>query len=1019
MAEKKKLTAKKKSLGKKKAAKPAKAPARAKKSASKPKETNDLSIVALGASAGGLKSLETFLSHLPEKSDMSYVVISHTDPKRTSLLPDILQRTSKQPVISIKPGMTPESDRVYIPPSDRDLVMEGEKFHLKERSKKADLHMPIDLFLESVAKCYGERVGCVILSGTGTDGTLGLRLVKEAGGIVLAESESSAGHYGMPKSAIDTGMVDFVLEPAQMPEKLVDFFTFCLPEDSERATVEGVEPVEAVLGQIIELLAYRTRHDFSHYKKSTLIRRITRRMIITRSKTPTLYLKYLHSTADEIDALFQDILIGVTEFFRDPEMYSVLKNKWLRDLFSRKDQGDGFRVWVAGCATGEEVYSVAMVISEYMEEHKMHCDLQLFGTDIDPQAIGKARGGFYLQNIVAKINEKRIKRFFTKEEEQFRVKKEIREPVVFAVQDVLRDPPFTRIDLLFCRNLLIYLEAEAQNRLIPLFHYSLNPGGILVLGTSESTGRFSEFFETLDRKYSIFRKREGPMAEGPAIEFPIGVKKTGNNSNYAHPIRVERPQESTDILQATERLLLQKHTPSCVIVGPNGHILHVHGRSGKYLELPPGRPNFEIAGMARSGLSFPLLTALRQAASLKKEIRRQGIQVKTNNEYQEIDLRVIPLKEPPVLKDSFMVVFEELREPVEKTVLKEPTEDASGDIDSRVIELEQELIKVREQYKGVLEELETTNEELRSANEEMHSSNEELQSTNEELESSREELESLNEELNTVNMQLQRKIEQIAKAHGDITDVLNSTKIAIIFLDNDFRIKRFTPEAARLINLIDTDIGRPIRHISHHLNIDDLQQKIKQVIDKLSPIEEEVRTQTGEWYHMRIMVYRTRDNVIDGAVLTFINIDAQKKAQSEIERLMEKEIAVAKEFSDSIVDTIRESLLVLDGTFKVLMANRNFYQTFQIPEKDVMGKTLFELGDVQWDIPQLKEMLHKVLEDKQAFNDYQVDHDFSDIGFRKMLLNARPLVEAEKKANRILLAIEDVTYRISWKKEEK
>ena len=617
------------------------------------------------------------------------------------------------------------------------------------------------------------------------------------------------------------------------------------------------------------------------------------------------------------------------------------------------------------------------------------------------------------------MNAERLKRFFVKEDERFRIKKEIREPVVFAVQDILQDPPFTRLDLLFCRNLLIYLDSEAQNRLIPLFHYALNPEGIMVLGTSESTGRFAGFFKTLDKKYSIYKKREVPIAERPSIEFAVGKRKPETTSYYTLPDRSGRPQGITSVAQATEWLLLKKHTPSCVIVDPNGYILHVHGRTGKYLELPAGKPNLEIASMARHGLHFPLSSALRQAVSSKKEIHRHRIRVKTNNEFQTIDLRVTPLSEPPALKDTFLVVFEETRKPIEKIISKERTEDAGGNVARRNTELEQELIRLREDYRSALEELETSNEELRSVNEEMHSSNEELQSTNEELESSREELESLNEELSTVNLQMQRNMEQLAEAYGAVTDVLSSTKIAILFLDNNLCIKRFTPEAARLINLIDTDIGRPIRHISHQLDIDDLPQKTKQVIDTLSTIEEDVDTQDGHWYHLCIMVYRTKGNIIDGVVMTFINIDAQKKAQSETTQLKEKEIAAAKRFSDNIVETIRESLLVLDGNLRVLLANRCFYKTFQVAEKEVAEKNFFELGNGQWDIPELRTLLHKILADNHVFNDYKVSYDFPNIGFRQMILNARRMIEGEKKSDRILLAIEDVTDRSPGQKEEK
>ncbi len=842
-------------------------------------------IVCLGASAGGLKSLEGFLSKAPKDCGMAFVVISHTDPERTSLLPDILGRTSGIPVIIIEEAMVPEQNTVYLPPSNRDLVIDREEFHLKEIERKDGLHLPIDRFLESLSKAWGKRSGCVILSGTGTDGTHGLRLIKEAGGVTLAETKSSAGHFGMPQSAIETGMVDFVLEPARMPGRLIDYFehpvTLQDPAEVAGGRKDGKQ-IPKSLHQIIQLLADNTGHDFSHYKKNTLIRRIERRMSVSRSKTAAQYLDYLRRNDHESEALFQDLLIGVTEFFRDPETFILLKEKALPALFSSRDENADLRAWFAGCATGEEVYSAAMVICEYLEEHGIRCPVQIFGTDIDPKAIDKAREGVYLQNIAAQVSPERLHRFFSRAGDRYRVNKEIREPVVFAVQDILRDPPFTQLDLLFCRNLLIYLEPEAQNRLIPILHYSLEPEGLLVLGSSESTGGFAGFFNMLDKKHSIYQKKEGPVTARQAIEFPVRGKRPKQTAQYVPPGSHGKPQVSSDIAQATERLLLKNHTPSCVIVDQAGRILHVHGRTGKYLELPEGKQDLDVSNMAREGLRSELFSALRRASASKKEIRRRRVRVKTNHNFEEIDLTVTPLNEPSPLENTCMILFEETRGPSEIPDLKR-LEEREADPDPRPnMEVEQELMKLQEDYKSALEELKTSNEEMRSTNEE-------LQSINEELESSREELQSLNEELNTVNAQLQNKNEALSEAYFSITDVLNSTKIAIVFLNNDLTVKRFTPEAAGLINLIEPDIGRPISHISHNLKIDDLPQRVKSVADTLSAVEDEIQTRDGHWYRMCIMIHRNRDNRIEGTVLTFINIDDQKKAQTEIGRLGEKD----------------------------------------------------------------------------------------------------------------------------------
>ncbi|MFO8084190.1 MAG: CheR family methyltransferase, partial [Desulfobacterales bacterium] len=783
------------------------------KAKKKQSRTDSFPIVCLGASAGGLKSLEAFLSNVPDQMGVAFVVISHTNPDRTSLLPDILRRTSGIPVKIIEEGMVPEQNTVYLPPSNRDLVIDQEKFHLKDIERKDGLHLPIDRFLESLSKAWGKRSGCAILSGTGTDGTHGLRLIKEAGGVTLAETKNSAGHFGMPQSAIETGMVDFILEPARMPGRLIDYFehpvTLQDPAEVARGVKDGKQ-IPKSLHQIIQLLAKNTGHDFFHYKKNTLIRRIERRMSVTRSKTAAEYLDYLRRNDHESEALFQDLLIGVTEFFRDPETFILLKEKVLPALFSRRDENADLRAWFAGCATGEEVYSAAMVICEYLEEHGIRCPVQLFGTDIDPKAIDKARQGVYLQNIAAKVSPERLQRFFSRDGDRYRVEKEIRDPVVFAVQDILRDPPFTQLDLLFCRNLLIYLEPEAQNRLIPILHYSLKPEGLLLLGSSESTGGFAGFFNMLDKRHSIYRKKEGPVTARPAIEFPVREKIPEQTAQYIPPGSHEKPQVSSDIAQATERLLLKKHTPSCVIVDQAGRILHVHGRTGKYLELPAGKQDLDVSNMAREGLQFALSSALGRASASKKEIRRRRIRVKTNSEFEEVDLTVTPLSEPSPLENTFMILFEETRGFSETPALKRLEEGEANPDLRRNMELEQELMKLKEVYKSALEALKTSNEELRSTNEE-------VQSTNEELESSREELQSLNEELNTVNAQLQNKNEALSEAYLSITDVLNSTKIAIVFLNNDLSVKRFTPETASLINLIETDANYPTQNIGVRL----------------------------------------------------------------------------------------------------------------------------------------------------------------------------------------------------------
>jgi two-component system CheB/CheR fusion protein len=834
------------------------------------RKEGEFPVLCIGASAGGLQALEAFFAEVPAESGMAFVVITHTDPEHISMLPDIIQKKSRVAVQLIEEGVPVEPDKIFIPPSDRDPIIEDGIFRLKKRPDKGRIHMPIDLFCKNLANGYDAMAGCIILSGTGTDGSQGIRLIKEKAGLVIAQ-DHSARHMGMPESAIDTGLVDLVLNPSDMPGQLIEYYKHPV-SIKDRPEQKGIKEPDP-LRRILSLLANRTRHDFSLYKKSTLVRRIERRMTITHCKDASDYLKFLHHNPGEARALFQDMLIGVTSFFRDPEVFAFLKENVLPELIGRSPDGAPIRVWIPGCATGEEAFSVAILILECLEENNLNRQMQIFATDIDPRAIEKARQGAYPQNIAADIGEQRLKQFFKLAGDIYHVKSEIREPIVFAEQNLLRDPPFSNLDLLVCRNLLIYLKPEAQNKLLPLFHYTLKKEGILFLGTSESVGRFPELFQPVNKSFSIFQKKESFIR--PQVEFPTSAKAIKKAGEFEHEPDASSRIPATESLAQAVQGLLKDHTPVCVIVNQNHEIVYVQGRTGKYLETPQGKISVKITEMAREGLRFPLLSALRRAVENKDQpIRQQGLSVKTNGDYQSIDLTVKYIHQPP-LKDCMMVLFEDRFDPERQL----PAHNVAGTDVERIAELETELMRVSQDYRGALEELEASNEELKSLNEEMHSSNEELQSTNEELESSREELQSLNEELSTVNSELHNKIGELNDSFNAITHVLNSTRIAIVFLDTELKVKRFTKEAGVLINLIDTDAGRPIGHISHNLNFENLAHTTREVLQSLSSFEAEVQTKSGNWYRMTILVHRTDEHVIEGVVLTFINIDMQKKAQ--------------------------------------------------------------------------------------------------------------------------------------------
>jgi two-component system, chemotaxis family, CheB/CheR fusion protein len=798
-------------------------------------------VVCISASAGGLQALESFVAELPVENGMAFVVITHTDPEHVSLLPEIIRKKSRIAVELIEDGAAVEPNKIFIPPSDRDPIIEQGVFRLKKRPGRSSIHMPIDLFCKNLANEYNAMAGCIILSGTGTDGTQGVRMIKEKYGLVIAQ-DNSAIHTGMPESAIDTGLVDLVLKPSDMPAQLIAYFKH--PASIKDRTEQKDKKEPDPLHRILSVLANRTRHDFSLYKQNTLVRRVERRMTITHCTDASEYLRYLHHHPGEIHALFQDMLIGVTGFFRDPEVFAFLKQSVLPDLIGRSPDRATLRVWIPGCSTGEEAFSIAIVILECLEEHNLNRQLQIFATDIDSRAIEKARRGVYPQNIVMDVDKERLNRFFKLEGDFFCVRRELRELIVFAEQNLLRDPPFSNLDLLVCRNLLIYLKAEAQNKLIPLFHYTLKSEGILFLGTSENIGRFPELFQTVKKSVSIFQKKENLIR--PRVDFPTSAKALKKPDQFEDEFNASSKAPETENLEhVVETMLLKDHTPACVIVNQNHEIVYVHGRTGKYLEPAQGKPSVKITEMAREGLRFPLLSALRRAAENKDEpVRQHGLSVKTNGDYQFIDLTVKCIHQSS-LKDCMMILFEERLESQ-----RMPESKDAGTDEQRIAELETELMRVNQDFRGALEELEASNEELKSLNEEMHSSNEELQSTNEELESSREELQSLNEELSTVNSELHNKIAELNDSFNAITQVLNSTRIAIVFLDTELKIRRFTKEAATLINLIDTDVGRPIEHIAHNLCFDNLAQTTREVLQSLSSFEAEVQTKAGNWYRM-------------------------------------------------------------------------------------------------------------------------------------------------------------------------
>jgi len=955
-------------------------------------------IAGIGGSAGSLKALEEFFRNMPADSGIAFVIVSHLDPTHKALLAEILQRVTVMKVIHVTDGMKVLPNMVYVIPPNRDMSIMHRTLQLLEPSMSRGFRMPIDFFFRHLADDQREFAIGIILSGMGTDGTLGLKAIKEKMGLVMVQDVNSAKYDGMPQSAINTGLADFVAPVNELSSKLLSYANLSPDKIREQPVLE--KKATSAMNKIFALLRAQTGNDFSLYKKSTVNRRVERRMNVHQIGNINQYVCYISENSHEIDLLFKELLIGVTCFFREPASFEALKDKIKSRFLMSKKETDTIRVWVVGCSTGEEAYSIAIVFRECLDEMKMggNFKVQIYATDIDKEAIDIARTGTYSTNIAKDVSEERLQQFFIKEDGGFRIRSEIRETIVFAQQNVLTDPPFTRLDMLCCRNLLIYLCSGTRKKLMPLFHYSLNPGGILLLGSSESIGGFMDLFSPRDNKWKLFERREDHIARKSLAEFP----------NSAHPHLVQMHEAETEhrgsrasIIEMAQSIILQNIATPAVLINDQGDILYLTRQTGKYLEPPVGKANMNIYAMAREGLKMELGIAILKAKTDKKKITIEGLKVKENGDEQTINLTVTPFEKPDAMRGLLMVLFENVTAPAKVAGVDRGKSRSASRLNVINEELEKELQHTKERLQTVIEEMETSQEELKSANEELQSTNEELQSTNEEIVTSKEELQSLNEELTTLNAELQSKNEELSETSDDLKNLLNSTQVATLFLDNNLKIRRFTPYATKIICLINSDMGRPITDIVSNMQYDDLVTDVKEVLKTQVFKETEVQIKDRSWYRMRIVPYRTTDNIIDGVVITFSDI-------TDFKRMGEK-MAERAEYAECIIRTVRESLVVLNGGLKIVSANPSFYRTFHITPQETEGQTLYELGNGQWNIPALRQLLEELLPKNTKIEGFLMEHEFPIIGKRRMLLNARRIDQKGSRKELILLAIEDIT----------
>ncbi|MFX4261704.1 chemotaxis protein CheB [Pelotomaculum propionicicum] len=961
-------------------------------------------IVGIGASAGGLEAFTQLLENLPNDTGMAFVLVQHLDPSHKSILSEILSRSTSMPVSEVEDKTVLKPNCVYIIPPGKAMSVSQGILSLVPREDIARQYMPVDFFLESLAKDQGGKAIGVILSGTATDGSRGLKEIKNAGGITFAQKPQTARFDGMPLNAVAAGVVDFILTSEDIAGELVKIACSSAFEAVNAETGKLFSDGAIELKQIFTILRKACGTDFSLYRELTIKRRILRRMVLHRIEKLDEYVDCLRENPAEVEELYQDLLINVTNFFRDPEAFETLKSRVFPVVVKTRQPGDPVRVWVPGCSTGEEAYSIAILLIEFLGDDAVNTPIQIFATDTNETLIEKARSGIYPASIKADVAPERLRRFFTIVDKGYRISKTVRDMCVFARQDMVKDPPFSRLDLISCRNVIIYFGQAMQKKLFPVFHYALRQNGFLFLGSSESVGVYANLFNLEDKKHKIFSKK--------AVQTPI-ISELAAGEYMAAAVeqreKVSRISPDADlkfnVLEEANRIVLSQYAPAGVIVNSDLEIIQFRGRTGPYLEPASGTPSLNILKMARDGLSLGLHSAINQAKKENVPVRKEGLRVVYNGRSDRVNVDVIPFGEPRTKEKHFLILFEKTvphdltsREKTGSAAVKLRQAEVC-DEDNQLIGLEHELAATKEYLKSAVEQYELTNEALRAANEEIQSSNEELQSMNEELETSKEELQSSNEELMTLNDEVQNRNLELGRISSDLQNLFRSVNIPVIMLGSNLNIRLFNHSAEKALNLIATDVGRPITDINTKFNNFELEQAILEVNDTLISKEQEVQDRHGCWYSVQIRPYRTLENKIDGVVITFVDISIIKKSL-----VLSQE---ARAYAEAIVETVREPLLVLDAGLHIKSANKAFYQSFMVTPEDTLDRSIFDLGNGQWNIPELRVLLEEILPNNMMFEDFNVDHEFPNIGHKKMLVNARRVVSVDNQTKLILMAIED------------
>ena len=954
-------------------------------SAPRDKNSAPFLVVGVGASAGGYEAFSELLKNLPVDTEMAFVLVQHLDPTHESKLSELLSHATKMEVTEIRNETRLQPNHVYVIPPNRSLRVSKGVLQLQPRRRTNGPNLPIDTFFESLAHDQGNRAVGVILSGNGLDGTLGLKQIKAEGGITFVQDQSSAKFYGMPGNALHAGGVDFVLPPPGIARELARIGSYSPLRRGKLEKAEAQLPGEETdLSRIFGLLHSATRVDFSHYKTSTLKRRIARRMLLRKTQNLRSYLRYLEHHPSEVQALFNDILINVTGFFRDPRAFAALKKKVFPKILRQRPKDTAIRIWVPGCSTGEEVYSLAIALHEFLGKKFDPKAMQLFGTDISETMIGRARLGIYPENICSQVSPQRLRRYFSRTDGAYQIAKFIRDVCVFAKQNVAEDPPFSKVDLISCRNLLIYLGPVLQRKVLPVFHYSLRPGGYLLLGGSETIGSFGNLFGLVDKKNKIYSKLE--TESRPQLEFSAQPVEAPE----AKPAKLKEEFPHFDLQRRADEILLSQFTPGGVVVNSRMEVLHFRGKTAFFFEPSPGTASLNLLKIVRGELVVEVRTAFAEAMKTNLPVRKRPIPLRYDGHYRDVALEVVPFKVQSSPERYFLVLFEDVPGVAEEENRRKARVGTAHQQSEREIRrLRDELAQTKESLQAIIEEQEATNEELKSANEEIQSSNEELQSTNEELETAKEELQSTNEELTTLNEELQNRNTELSQVNNDLNNLIDSFNMPLVMLGTDLTIRRFTPLAEKLFNLIPGDIGRRIGDINPNINISSLERIVSEVIQSLNTREMEVLDREGNWFSLRIRPYRTNDNKIEGAILVLVDIGDIRHGL------------------DQITDMSLQPMLILNEESRVAKANERFYQSFGLAREETEGEPILAVGHGQWNFREFRALLDEVLPQQRRVENYRIEHEFPGLGRRSLLISARRLYQQSRRTHYIVMRFDD------------